>query len=622
MTKVLDYIHIKNMYAHKDRRIDFSEGKNYIVGNFGSGKSVVLESIAFAFFGTVALRGKAPTYKGLYVELSFNHLGESFIIKRKINDASLLLLDPVDKVYKEIANSTSIVNQKIISLLGYNYDIYLLSNYCKQGKLTYFSELTPAKRLQYIDKISGIEDSKELVDWLLKKRKSLKENLNLIKDMVKKPILDSDVSLEINYELEIEKLSDKLSSLNSMYELFNTHFEKSIVKERKPTIDLNDFEKALIGVTEDQLKLFENYIDSLDSVNSELNILDNKIRDIPNINKNLSKYTLEEVDDIINQYNISLIDESFFITCSECKSELHLKSLLNDHSLPLETFNIKDLYNYKDYLLNDLTAIKRDLEANRKNLELNYQNLIDNSPLPFLYKYNKNQLITSFKIAQNGYSKYKQDLIEYGKILTEAKQSELLANKIKEDIDLFLAEQASLLQLKDKYIKDNLKKSIYLSTLDIYNTTIDKYNEITIQLNTINALLKDITIETNKIKQQTIPLINHHASKYLNMMTKGVMAKIEITESYDLIVDNFEINLKSGAQQDLSSLAFRLSLSQSIITGMLPLFIGDEIDSSAGDDVSNDITNALTNISNKGFQIILITHKDISNIENSNIIQL
>ena len=99
------------------------------------------------------------------------------------------------------------------------------------------------------------------------------------------------------------------------------------------------------------------------------------------------------------------------------------------------------------------------------------------------------------------------------------------------------------------------------------------------------------------------------------------MATIEITEDYDLIVDGTEIALKSGGQTDLASLAFRLSLSRSIITGMLPVFIGDEVDSAGSKEVSDDIIQALDTI-NDDFQVILVTHKNIEDLSNCNIIQL
>ena len=63
--KVINYVHIKGMYAHKDTYLEFTEGKNYIIGPIGTGKTEVLQAIGFAFFGTCALRDKAASYKNI-----------------------------------------------------------------------------------------------------------------------------------------------------------------------------------------------------------------------------------------------------------------------------------------------------------------------------------------------------------------------------------------------------------------------------------------------------------------------------------------------------------------------------------------------------------------------------
>ena len=127
---------------------------------------------------------------------------------------------------------------------------------------------------------------------------------------------------------------------------------------------------------------------------------------------------------------------------------------------------------------------------------------------------------------------------------------------------------------------------------------------------------------SSKIKNESIPLINYHASKLLNSMTESVLSKLEITDNYDILVNNKNINLCSGSEKDTASLAFRLSLGYSIIPGMLPLFIGDEIDAASRMERSLLITKVLQNLSNSGYQVILITHKDVSNFENCNIIDL
>jgi len=186
--------------------------------------------IGFAFFGTVSLRGKANTYPKLFVELQFNHYGNKFLIKRRTGDASISIFDKDEDKFVEVATSTTGVNNKIISLLGYDYNIYLLSNYCQQGKLQYFSDLTPAKRLQFIDKVSGIEDAKELVDWLNTKRKTLKNTLDTLKDMIHQPELSAGIDLEVDYDTLIAELVIDTSSINKLNKqyIILIHFKRKL----------------------------------------------------------------------------------------------------------------------------------------------------------------------------------------------------------------------------------------------------------------------------------------------------------------------------------------------------------------------------------------------------------
>ena len=55
---------------------------------------------------------------------------------------------------------------------------------------------------------------------------------------------------------------------------------------------------------------------------------------------------------------------------------------------------------------------------------------------------------------------------------------------------------------------------------------------------------------------------------------------------------------------------------------MLPLFIGDEIDAASTPEVSAYIRKALQELSLDGTQIIIVTHKDTTNYDNCNIIDL
>lgn len=625
--KVINYVTIKNMYAHKNTTINFTEGKNYIVGPIGSGKTEVLQAIAFSFFGTTALRDKASSYKDIEVELNFNYKNEVFLIKRKINDASFLILNKDTNQYEEIVNSTSIVNQKIVSLFGYNYDIFLLSNFCQQKKLAYFSELTPAKRLQYIDKISGIEEAKDLLKYLTNKRKKLKDNINLLKDVTVEPKLSEGIDLSFDYASNIDVLNSRLNNVNSLYNEYNKLFSLSLNNLTTPSLSLfNPLEQSLMNLSEEDEFLCLSFFEHLANLKNELNILDQKIRDIPSIPSKYKNISLDEVNNYIDLYNISIVKDvanDLSVVCPTCSTQHNLNSILDAPVLSSVPFNIKDLHNIKDYITNNYKAIKEELEGIQTIKETQYNDLLNNSPVVQLSSFkNSTEFKSKLSYLKSRYALYLLQKEEY-----EEKEKECLiykqqAETLKEEIDQIISSQSSDLELKDLYIKQDTEKQIYIERLDLYLQAKDKIDNFNIELKLINNLIKEINDITSLIKNQTIPLINYHASYFLNLITKGKMRSIDITEDYELIVDGFKISVRSGGQQDLASLAFRLSLSQSVINGMLPLFLADEVDSSGGEDTSNDIVEALDVISDKGFQIIMVTHKETTNTENINIIQL
>lgn len=613
------------MFAHTDTRVDFKEGKNYIVGPIGSGKTELLQAISFALFGTCALRDKASTYKNIYVELCFHYKEETFLIKRKINDASFLILNKDTQEYEEIVNSTSIVNQKIINLLGYNYDIYLLSNYCQQKKLSYFSELTPVNRIKYIDKISGLEEAKLFLKYLDGKRKVLKDNINLLKDVTVEPKLSDGIDLSFDYESNITVLNNRLSSINSLYTEYNTlnsqFLELSSIKE--PILTINEKDKHFIGIPQELINIYIEYITNIETLEQNIFILNNQLRDIPKIPPKYKNHSIEEIEVLIDEHNISIATNlDLNITCPSCKSNHKLKDTIPTPTSSLESHNINQLYISHEYLKSDLRAKENDLRASINEMVDKVSNLSTNPPVEGLNLLGKIELNRKINNVNQLYDTFIVEQNNYLEVLDKRSSIENDSIQLKARIDSILSSQSKDIQLKDLYIQYNTEKTLYLKQMELYLEAKDKLDGFNIELKLVTNLMKDIQNISIEISKQTIPLINYHASYFLNLLSKGRMSSIEITKDFDLIVDGYRIGVRSGGETDLASLAYRLSLSQSIIPGMLNVFIADEIDSSGGESDSNDIVEALDIISEKGFQIIMITHKDITNIENTNIIQL
>lgn len=607
MTPTIDYIRIKNSFAHKDTTIKFESGCNYIIGNYGSGKSELLELIGFAFFGVVALRGKSTTYPNLEVTLQFNYVNTKYKIIRTVKDGSII----VDNSIK--ANTTTGLNNFIINLLGYDYSIYTLSNYCQQGKLQYFSELTAAKRAQYIDKLNGIEDAKDFSNYLKAVRKDLKTSLEAHKSFLRPPE-DVDIDLDVDYEEELKSLpetSDTITELTQQVKELSLSFTSvpsTPVMPSTSLLDLEDYDNIV--------SRFKEYI----SIEDNIFKLQKEIQDIRSqFSRKVisSSLNLESAKlDLLSSLKNSLV--SVDLSCPSCSTSFNTSIFKSEHFV--SQYTITELESIIQWLSPDiqdrLLSLNSDISVLEKSLkELDVEEYCD--------KY------TTVDNLNRSYNKQKVDLENYNNTLLSIKEinehNTSIQNTIDEvnrNISESIALQKDTVDKQKYYLRCKSEKDVYLRMLSIYTKALVTSTDIQSKMDIIDLLLDRINSIVEDIQKESLPAISKTASIYLERLTRGVLHKIEVTDTYEIIVDGSPINVRSGAQKDLSSLAFRLSLGQSIVHGILPLFIGDEIDAASTPEVSAYIRKALQELSLDGTQIIIVTHKDTTNYDNCNIIDL
>ena len=607
MTPTIDYIRIKNSFAHKDTTIKFESGCNYIIGNYGSGKSELLELIGFAFFGVVALRGKSTTYPNLEVTLQFNYVNTKYKIIRTVKDGSII----VDNNIK--ANTTTGLNNFIINLLGYDYSIYTLSNYCQQGKLQYFSELTAAKRAQYIDKLNGIEDAKDFSNYLKTVRKDLKTSLEAHKSFLRPPE-DVDIDLDVDYEEELKSLpetSDTITKLTQQVKELSLSFTSvpsTPVMPNTSLLDLEDYDNIV--------SRFKEYI----SIEDNIFKLQKEIQDIRSqFSRKVisSSLNLESAKlDLLSSLKNSLV--SVDLSCPSCSTSFNTSIFKSEHFV--SQYTITELESIIQWLSPDiqdrLLSLNSDISILERSLkELDVEEYCD--------KY------TTVDNLNRSYNKQKVDLENYNNTLLSIKEinehNTSIQNTIDEvnrNISESIALQKDTVDKQKYYLRCKSEKDVYLRMLSIYTKALVTSTDIQSKMDIIDLLLDRINSIVEDIQKESLPAISKTASIYLERLTRGVLHKIEVTDTYEIIVDGSPINVRSGAQKDLSSLAFRLSLGQSIVHGILPLFIGDEIDAASTPEVSAYIRKALQELSLDGTQIIIVTHKDTTNYDNCNIIDL
>ncbi len=138
------------------------------------------------------------------------------------------------------------------------------------------------------------------------------------------------------------------------------------------------------------------------------------------------------------------------------------------------------------------------------------------------------------------------------------------------------------------------------------------------------ALLEEVFVSfKDHLIGRIAPTISELASKELEAMTSGRYARVELSEDYEMHIEDqgikYPVNRFSGGEADLANLSLRLAISTIIAdrTGANPmnLLILDEVFGSQDPGRKRSVMAALSRLSSQFRQIFLITHiEDIKDL--------
>jgi len=157
----LNRLQLTNFRLHTDTRIDFDSGLTGIIGPNGSGKTTILEAIAWALYGMSAVRGKrqdirslsAPGRAGVKVELDFELASHRHRVVRTLSTAELY----IDGSSSPIANSTTSVTDLLRRRLGMSQQEFFNTYFTGQKELGVMAAMGPAERAQFLSRVLGYE---------------------------------------------------------------------------------------------------------------------------------------------------------------------------------------------------------------------------------------------------------------------------------------------------------------------------------------------------------------------------------------------------------------------------------------------------------------------------------
>lgn len=621
---------IKNSYAHKNTVIKFEEGVNYILGKNESGKSEALDMIAYALFGTSALRTAASEYKNLEVTLTFKVGSSTYIVDRSKKTTLVEVIPGKDKMeVKDIAVSKSAVNLAIIDLLGYNLDVYNKLNFSKQLEGSAFANATKSGRIDLINKINGVDEANSLETFLDKKRKSLKSEIKGLN------LTDKLTGLSFTPNRDFDKLgAEALQELSKQsVSIFNdiTMFEKIITAfSMIPQLD------PVLKASAEEI-LNTSYIHPITAVSQTLQEHVESVRDLSNQAAALKAQFVKE-NSYIEKHVVYSIKGGFIeshevedaaaihannkiyaqkeallskgqISCPHCLAEFPLMVAA------LEAF--EDInYLYADYTEEEVRKGKIYIELHQETVLAYWKNvhlLRDNiaSVERVLPLYNLVDLESKLKVVE----KYNQLQRNYTSAV------EQFDKQFKDTLPI---EDIQQLLLKNKKVLNELssKRSeieIYQKEQAVYNSAKDAQEKLETfvkeRSEKIDAF-ENLIAESKRIKLEIqnncIPTLNKQASQVINKMTGGEHFSLTLSDSFELLLDGKSITGYSGSAQVTANVAFRVALIEMFYKKTFPLFIGDEIDSFADATRASHIHDSLNKLAKDGYQVILISHHALS----------
>jgi len=302
-----------------EQKLDFTNFHiGLLSGENGQGKSAILDAITFSLFSRA--RGIEGNKKGvedvvssgktdLKVIFQFMQNGDRYRITRtydKINSKSDILLEvEKDGGFVNISeNKIRETDEKILKIIGMNYDAFITSSFILQGKSDFFTAKKPSEKMEIVREMLGLDIYEYARERALDERREIKA----LKDALKINIKNTRELIDDNREIE-KALAEKKKQIVSL-------------KERKEEIT-EKYEKARKQLDKwHQLKqLIEHFSREKEKHDKTLFQKKNEVKSQKEKLLRMEEI-LKKKEEIINGYNAYIENENLYNELLEKKNKI------------------------------------------------------------------------------------------------------------------------------------------------------------------------------------------------------------------------------------------------------------------------------------------------------------
>ncbi len=271
----ISYLELRNYRRFKDLKLQFPDGVVGILGLNGTGKSTVIESVAWALFGNVdevvrtsregVKRAGTPPSETCSAVLEFELGGQEYKITREMGGRSLTMKAELRTKDKVLAEGDKPVRVMVEKLIGMDHKSFFTSVFARQKELNALQSVAPGERKKVVLRMLRIDS---IDDVLREVRADLRDAQSRIEG-AQRTLLTEDGR-------EREKvLADRLPGLEMTFKKADEDLVAAELAERKAAAATESSRKTRDGLKKD-VDAFNQAVSDLKGKRSAISELRNR----------------------------------------------------------------------------------------------------------------------------------------------------------------------------------------------------------------------------------------------------------------------------------------------------------------------------------------------------------